>query len=78
MSERNCRDLDGYWSKLVSVAKNNTLIYRQVFGCYPDNEAKKYADVAALEKRADPSLYFKKIDELYGHYVEWPIHFLEN
>lgn len=28
MSERNCRDLNGYWKKLSEIGKNNTEIYR--------------------------------------------------
>ena len=25
------------WGKIIHNAKNNTLIYRKLFGCYPDN-----------------------------------------
>lgn len=28
MSERNCKDLSGYWKKLNEIASNNTRIYR--------------------------------------------------
>ena len=25
------------WAKIIANAKNNALIYRRIFGCYPDN-----------------------------------------
>lgn len=28
MSERNCRDLNGYWKKMNEIARTNTEIYR--------------------------------------------------
>jgi hypothetical protein len=48
MSERNCRDINGYWKKLNEIAVANTHIYREVFGCYPDNTAIRFGDVARL------------------------------
>lgn len=48
MSEGNCADVDSYWKKLKQFALKNTEIYRRVFGCYPDNTATKFSDVARI------------------------------
>jgi phospholipase D1/2 len=61
---------------LINCAKDNTKIYREVFGCYPDNKAKKFGDIEELKKKANPSLYKEKIKKLKGHYVQWPVNFL--
>lgn len=78
MSEHNCSHIDGYWHTLNKHSRSNAVIYREVFGCIPDNNAIKFSDVARIEKEARPELYHKLIRDLKGHYVEWPIDFLKN
>ncbi len=63
---------------MINYAKNNTEIYRRVFGCYPDNTALNFGNIGELERNADLSLYREKITELKGHYVEWPVDFLKH
>jgi hypothetical protein len=48
MTEYNCAYLNEYWKKLNTIAKLNTEIYRKVFGCYPDDTAANFADVAKI------------------------------
>ena len=68
------------------TAKNNTLIYRKVFGCYPDNEYKAYDDV---KRRIEYQSSTKGIEEMKSNYqnenrnirgflVEYPTEFLVN
>jgi phospholipase D1/2 len=54
MSEIQCVDLNFYWKKFREIGDNNTLIYRKVFGCYPDDGAEKFDDVGKIEKLAQP------------------------
>ena len=48
MNPQLCADLNSYWKKFIQFSKYNTEIYRRVFGCYPDNLALKYEDVAKI------------------------------
>ncbi len=36
------------WKEIRINAKNNTEIYRMIFGCYPDDEMKTIADVKEM------------------------------
>ena len=67
------------------TAENNTLIYRKVFGCYPDDNYKTFKDLREMRKFESK----EEIDELkvnyeaekrgiIGHAVEFPLHFLED
>ena len=67
-------------------AKNNTLIYRKLFNCYPDDEMKTFKDtknvikIPLTEKNEIEKLqkkYEKEKDNIKGHIVEFPLHFLE-
>ena len=68
-----------------SRAKNNTQIYHNVFGCYPDdaytnfnllNQAKK------LQKNEKPEVLLNKYnlnkDKIVGHIVNYPLQFLKD
>ena len=68
------------------TAKNNTLIYRDLFNCYPDDEMKTFKDsrnsmkIPAVDKNEIEKLqkkYEKEKDKIKGHIVEFPLHFLE-
>lgn len=50
MNPAQCADVNSYWKKFIDLAKKNTDVYRRVFGCYPDNNALKFDDVAKIEK----------------------------
>lgn len=56
------------------------MIYREVFGCYPDDEMRSFADVPeardSAEQRIEESRV--KLNEIKGHLVEFPLRFLEN
>lgn len=38
---------DKIWNKILEIAKNNTLIYREIFACYPDDT---YSTLSDIEK----------------------------
>ena len=64
-------------------AKNNTLIYRELWGCYPDDEYKNFKDIKPKKIKKDEigdfkELYNSKKEEIKGHVVQFPLHFLEN
>ena len=69
------------WSMLINRAKNNTEIYRKVFYCYPDDNMKTFDQVPEKlkEEKLDElkKLYDEEKDNIKGHIVEFPLHFLE-
>ena len=68
------------------TARNNTLIYRKLFRCYPDDEMKTFKDtkncpkIPFVDKDEIEKLqkdYKKEKNNIKGHIVEFPLHFLE-
>ena len=53
-------------------------MYRDIFGCYPDAEAKSYADLKRLKHLADSDLYPEKKKFIKGLAVEYPLEFLRD
>ena len=77
---------DELWSLLMNTAKNNTEIYRKLFYCYPDDNMKTFDEVLKMkipnkleEKELNElkELYQKEKNNIKGHVVEFPLHFLE-
>lgn len=68
-----------------TTAKNNTLMYREIFDCYPDNKFDSYETV---RKRRIPKTeedyhelmmnYERNKENIIGHIVEFPMDFLKN
>lgn len=59
-------------------AKNNTLFYRQIFNCAPDDTFEKFSDfknkkVDAIDLKSN---YEKYNEQIKGHIVEFPLNFL--
>ena len=75
---------DDFLKKLQNTAEKNTLTYRELWGCYPDDEYKNYKDIRRMgnfnneELRKFKELYEKKKENIVGHVVQFPLHFLEN
>ena len=77
---------DELWKVLNDTAKNNTEIYHKLFYCYPDDNMKTFKEVLKM-KRTDKlgEKELKELKELYqneknnikGHVVYFPLHFLE-
>ncbi|XP_064083697.1 phospholipase D1-like isoform X4 [Macrobrachium nipponense] len=67
------------WS---STAAKNTKIFEEVFSCYPCDSAKTFEDVNRLRNSAsmadlNPSEALRKLKDVKGHLVEFPLRFLE-
>ncbi len=67
-----------------TTAKNNTYLYSQIFGCYPDDKYKSFSDLKEFYNNKTMEdynnlikLYEQKKDSFKGHIVEFPLHFLE-
>ena len=70
----------------MNTAKKNTLTYRKLFRCYPDDEMKTFKDtkkcpkIPFTDKKEIEQLqkdYEKEKKSIKGHIVEFPLHFLE-
>lgn len=64
------------WIDIHKRVSINTAIYREVFGCYPDNLARVTTDTISLMARADPSKYKDLAKDINGIAVEFPLEFL--
>ena len=48
---------DDVWYSIIEVSKKNHYIYRELFGCYPDDEMTHFHKIREIEQEADPSKY---------------------
>lgn len=62
---------------MIEVSKKNQNIYRELFGCYPDDEMRNFKQLKEIEEEADPSKYDLFSELIKGHAVPFQIHFLE-
>ena len=69
---------------ITSRANSNTIIYRNIFRCYPDdtftnfeilNQAQKLQE--SINKSTLLQNYLKSKDKIIGHIVEFPLNFLK-
>ena len=72
---------DEFLNLVRNTAKNNTTIYRELWGCYPDDNYTTFKDLKerkSLSKEELLEKYKVKKNEIVGHAVEFPLKFLEN
>lgn len=65
------------------IANKNTLIYEEVFSCYPCNSATTFEDLDRLRSAptladVNPSAAKAKLKEVQGHLVQFPLDFLKD
>ena len=71
---------DEFLHLVQNTAHNNTMIYRKLWGCYPDDQYLSFKDLKdykPLSKEELKENYMKEKDGIIGHAVECPLHFLE-
>ena len=75
---------DEFLQLVQNTAHNNTLIYRKLWGCYPDDSYLSFKDLKELKKKTTKEEieklneeYQKEKNNIIGHAVEFPLHFLE-
>ena len=71
---------DEFLQLVQNTASNNTRIYRELWGCYPDDNYLSFKDLKnykPLSKEELNEKYMKEKDGIIGHVVEFPLHFLE-
>jgi phospholipase D1/2 len=69
---------DAQWKSIIENAKRNTLIYRRVFGCIPDDTVTIIGEITRLASDAKLLDFFKLKDQIIGHAVEYPLSFLKD
>ena len=74
---------DELWYTMRSRAELNSMIYRDIFDCFPDNKFKTFGALKTRkiirteeDKEELKKLYAEKIGGIKGHIVEYPIEFL--
>ena len=71
---------DKFLDLVRNTAHNNTLIYRNLWRCYPDDTYKSFKDLrdrTTLSKEELLEKYNQEKKNIIGHAVEFPRHFLE-
>lgn len=66
------------WAEIDQRVKINTQIYREVFGCYPDNLMDTQDKVSSFREAADITKYDALKGQIKGYGVEFPYNFLRN
>ena len=76
---------DDLWNLVKTRAKNNTIIYREIFDCFPDNKFTTFLELKnrkIIKTKEDEEklkeVYESKIKGIVGHIVEYPTQFLKN
>ena len=73
---------DEVWDLINNTAKNNTLIYRDIFNCYPDDKFAYFKDIPRGKDCSQEDLvkliekYNLNHNKIKGHIVEFPLEFL--
>ncbi|KAL4449779.1 hypothetical protein ABPG74_008152 [Tetrahymena malaccensis] len=65
-------------AQIDSQALQNTLLYREIFRCYPDDELKESSQLEEFKSKAMINYYPLKAHYFKGNVVQWPKRFLEN
>jgi hypothetical protein len=71
---------DEFWIFLNNTAKNNTLLYRKIFLCSPDDTFRSFKELKknASDIQIKKELYIQYKDEFRGHVVEFPLNYLSD
>ena len=60
------------WEKIDEQCNKNNDIYRQIFGCWPDNRILVDEDVDKLKEQSNPDLYGSLKDQIKGYACTYP------
>eukprot|EP01016_Furgasonia_blochmanni_P054772 TRINITY_DN9067_c0_g1_i3.p1 TRINITY_DN9067_c0_g1~~TRINITY_DN9067_c0_g1_i3.p1 ORF type:complete len:270 (+),score=60.57 TRINITY_DN9067_c0_g1_i3:109-810(+) len=67
---------DELWKSIKDITHSNTMIYRQIFGCTPDDQMTMFNHRKELEDNRKPELYDELAPQIRGLAVEFPLYFL--
>ncbi|KAK7063196.1 Phospholipase D, partial [Halocaridina rubra] len=70
-----------FTEKWCTIAATNTRTFEEVFSCYPCDSAKTFEDVNRLRNKSsladiDPSEAHRRLKNIKGHLVQFPLEFL--
>ena len=70
---------------MISLAKNNTQIYKSIFRCYPDDDYTTFELLSKAKKMSDEewndvllNKYMRMKNQILGNIVEFPLNFLKD
>ena len=69
---------DKFTSMWITIAQNNTALYRHIFRCYPDNELHSLDFLRTFQRNAKLDEYQQLKDGFKGFLVQFPLEFLKN
>lgn len=45
---------DDVWFSMIEISRKNHFIYRELFGCYPDDEMTRFGHIEEAQREAQP------------------------
>lgn len=75
MEVSDCMDAK-MWEEIDKRSKGNTVIYREIFGCIPDDLMTSTPKIKEVQESADLGKYDTLIGGVKGFCVEFPLEFL--
>jgi len=61
---------------MQQITLTNTLLYREIFRCYPDDEIRKIDQLKEFREKKKMSSYEELSKVIKGHAVRYPVNFL--
>ena len=86
MTEEEVKDVtsEDFWTKVRERSHKNSLMYREIFGCDPDDTAVALKNLTELRKKIaemTPEEQLEKYNryknEIKGFVVDYPLHYME-
>jgi phospholipase D1/2 len=68
---------DGLYEMMRRNSYKNTKLYREIFGCYPDDKFKKFEDMQDKNPADVKAKYIDLNKNFKGNIVEFPLNFLK-
>ena len=69
---------DELFEMMKNYARSNTLIYREIFNCYPDDNILKFENINENNSQVDIKEKYEKLkNDIRGYIVELPLNFLK-
>ena len=69
---------ESLFNEMNTRAENNTIIYKDIFGCYPHNDYSKFEQYKNTDQQDISNIYNILKDKINGHIVEYPYYFLKD
>lgn len=68
---------DDVWYSIIEISKKNHNVYREIFGCYPDDQMTSFKKMREVESKADLKKYQLFSQLIKGQAIPYQKEFLK-